>query len=175
MVDSVKNRSVEPKATEIPFLRSLGEHAGFIAQTLAGLSLQILISPDATGFILTDNPFTIVPAPGDNRVGIANWGTFTYIPITRKLCLRYGMVRRNAFRQIEREDVRLINQTLAVNSERFVMGPSQVQMESVIRRSDSTTMDPAPRFSLDKIPDKDGGTIRQLTQLVRRRYFHPNL
>lgn len=175
MVDSVKNRSVEPKATEIPFLRSLGEHAGFIAQTLAGLSLQILISPDAIGFILTDNPFTIVPAPGDNRVGIANWGTFTYIPITRKLCLRYGMVRRNAFRQIEREDVRLINQTLAVNSERFVMGPSQVQMESVIRRSDSTTMDPAPRFSLDKIPDKDGGTIRQLTQLVRRRYFHPNL
>jgi hypothetical protein len=61
MVDSVKNRTVEPKATEIPFLRSLGEHAGFIAQTLAGLSLEILTSPDATGFILTDNPFTIVP------------------------------------------------------------------------------------------------------------------
>jgi hypothetical protein len=94
MVDSVKNRSVEPKATEIPFLRSLGGHAGFMARTLAGLSLQILISPDATGFILTDNPFAIVPAPGDNRIGIANWGTFTYIPITRRLCLRYGMVRR---------------------------------------------------------------------------------
>jgi hypothetical protein len=175
MVDAVKSGGVEPKATEIPFLRSIGEHAGFIAQTLAGLTLQILVSPPAVGFILTDNPFTIVPAPGDNRVGISNWGTFTYIPVTRKLCLRYGMTRQNAFWQIEREDVRLINQTLAVNSERFVMGPSQVQLESVIRRGESTTMDPLPRFRLDKVPAKDGGIIRQLLQIPRRRYFHPNI
>jgi hypothetical protein len=126
------------------------------------------------GFILTDNPFTIVPAPGDNRVGIANFGTFTYIPVTRNICLRYGMTGRNEFRWIERENVRLINQNLAVNSERFIMGPSQVQLESVVRRSESTTLDPSPRFALDKFPDKDGGILRKLAQLQRRRYFYPD-
>ncbi len=175
MVDAVKSGEVAARATEMPFLTSLGEHAGFIAQTLAKLSLQILISPSATGFILTDNPFTIVPAAGDARVGIVNRGTFTYIPVTRVLCLRYGVARRNAFIHLEREDVRLINQTLAVNSERFVMGPSQVQLESVIRRSESTALDSAPRFRFDKTLDKDGGILRQLTQLPRRKYFRPDI
>ena len=91
MVEAVKSGSVETRANEIPFLRSIGERTGFMAQTLAELRLQILISPPPVGFILTDNPFTIVPAPGDNRVGIANFGTFTYIPVTRNICLRYDM------------------------------------------------------------------------------------
>jgi hypothetical protein len=174
MVEAVKSGSIEARANEIPLLRSIGEHTGFMAQTLAELKLQILISPPAVGFILTDNPFTIVPAPGDNRVGIANFGTFTYIPVTRNICLRYGMTGRNEFRWIERENVRLINQNLAVNSERFIMGPSQVQLESVVRRSESTTLDPSPRFALDKFPDKDGGILRKLAQLQRRRYFYPD-
>ncbi len=175
MVEAVKSGSIEARANEIPFLRSIGEHTGFMAQTLAELKLQILISPPAVGFILTDNPFTIVPAPGDNRVGLANFGTFTYIPVTRSICLRYGMTGRNEFRGVEREDVRLINQNFAVNSERFIMGPSQIQLESIVRRSESATMDPSPRFAFDKFPDKDGGILRKLTQLPRRRYFHPNL
>jgi hypothetical protein len=175
MVDAVKRGGIEAKANEIPFLRSIGDHTGFMAQTLAGFKLQILISPPAVGFILSDNPFTTVPAPGDKRVGLANLGTFTYIPTTRNICLRYGMTGRDVFQRIEREDVRLINQNIAVNSGRLVMGPSQVQLESVVRRSGSASMDPTPRFTLDKIPDADGGILRKLSQLPRRQYFYPNL
>jgi hypothetical protein len=175
MVEAVRSGSIEARANELPFLRSIGEHTGFLAQTLAGLKLQILISPPAAGFILSDNPFTAVPAPGEKRVGFANLGTFTYIPVTRSICLRYGMTGRNEFQRIGREDVRLINQNTVVNSERFIMGPSQVQLESVVRRSGSTDMDPTPRFALDKSTDRDGGILRQLTQLPRRRYFYPDL
>jgi hypothetical protein len=175
MVQTVKSGGVDAVANEIPFLRSIGAHSGFMAQTLAELPLQVLISPPAVGFILTDNPFTIVPAQGDDRVGIVNFGTFTHIPVTRSLCLRYGITGRNEFREIEREDVRLINQNLAINSQRFIMGPNQVQLESVVRRSESTTLDPSPRFALDKFLDKDGGITRKLTQLPRRRYFYSDL
>lgn len=174
LVESAKTGGIKIKATEIPFLSSLGEQAKNIAQILADLKLQILISPPAVGFILTDNPFTIVPSRTDKRVGIVNFGTYTYIPLTRTICLRYGMTGRNEFYLLEREDVRLTNQNLAVNSERFVMGPSGQQIESVVRRSESTTMDPSPRFVLDKFVDTDGGIIQQLTQLQRRRYFYPD-
>jgi Protein of unknown function (DUF4238) len=175
MVNAVKSGSIEAEANELPFLRSIGEHSGFIAQTLAGIKLQVLVSPPAVGFILSDNPFTIVPAASDDRLGLANFGTFTYVPVTRNLCLRYGMTGRGGFQEIEREDVRLVNQSIAVNSERFIMGPSQIQLESVVRRSGSTDMDPTPRFAFDKSKDKDGSILRQLTQLRRRRYFYPDL
>jgi hypothetical protein len=175
MVEAATSGGFEVRANEIPFLRSIGEHTGFLAKTLADLQLQILTSPPEVGFILTDNPFTTVPAPGDRAVGIANPGTFTYIPVTRGICLRYGKTARNEFRRIEREDVRFINQTLAVNSERFIMSPSLVQLRSVVRKSDSTAMDPTPRFAFDRFRDKDGGILRKLTKLPRRRYFYPDL
>jgi hypothetical protein len=76
------------------------------------------------------------------------------------------MTGRDVFQHIETEDVRLINQNIAVNSERFVMGPNQAQLESVVRRSESTGMDPSPRFALDKIPDKNGNMVRKLTAAI---------
>jgi len=175
MVEAVKGGHIKVRANEIPFLRSIGEHAGFLAQTLAGLKLQILISPSTVGFILSDNPITTVPARGQRLIGLLNPGSFTYVPITRRLCLRYGAAARHEFRNITREHVRLINQNTAVNSERFIMGPSQVQLESVVRRSDCANMDPTPRFALDRSTDTDGGIMRQLKQLPRRRYFYPDL
>jgi hypothetical protein len=175
MIEAVKSGHYKAIATEIPFLRSIGEHPGFIAKALADLKLQILISPPEVGFILTDNPFTTVPAPGDRMVGIVNLGTFTYIPVTRGVCLRYGITGRNEFRMLDRDDVRLINQNFAINSERFIMGPSQIQLQSVVRRSGSATIDPSPRFSIEKSFDTDGSIVRQLRQLPRRRYFHQDL
>lgn len=175
MVDSIRKGKIEARANEIAFLRGIATHTDFIAQTLAQLKLDILVSPSAVGFVLTDNPFTTVPAEGDNRVGIGNFETFTYIPATRNICLRYGVTAHNAFRDITREDVRLINQNLAVNSERFIIGPNRIQLESVIRRSASVATDPGPRFAFEKTQTADGGILRKLSQVPRRRYFYPDL
>lgn len=175
MVEAVTRGELTAEANEIPFLRSIVEHAKFFAKTLAGLKLEFLISPPAVGYILTDNPLTTVPAKGDKRIGLVNWGTFTYIPVTRLICLRYGITGHDSFREIGREDVRLINQNLAINSERFIMGPNRRQLESVVRRSRSESVDPTPRFIFDKFTQENGGILRKLTHAPRAHYFYPNL
>jgi len=57
MVEAVKSGSIEARANEIPFLRSIGEHTGFMAQTLAELKLQILIKSASRGIHSDGQPF----------------------------------------------------------------------------------------------------------------------
>jgi hypothetical protein len=97
-----------------------------------------------------------------------------YVPLTRTLCLRmgerdYGFSYRNA----SKEEVRVINQNIAVNSERFVMGPSRTQLEHVVARSGTIAPDPAPRTAVDVVQRyRDSGLIR-FTFWPQRGYFYP--
>jgi hypothetical protein len=138
------------------------------------MDLMIFVSPPQVGFILSDNPVTLVPPPKLATVGFLSPGTFTYMPLTRALCLRLGpRGSGNGALKIEREDVRFINQNTAINSERFVMGPELIQLDSVIKRSGSSDVNPEPRWRMLKIPNVEGGFFRG-AQFVPRgiKYLH---
>jgi hypothetical protein len=168
MMEAVKGEHVKAVATEIPFLSGIGEHTGFMAKTFASLDWQILMSPPQVGFILSDNPVAVVPPPRSVAVGILIPGTFTYVPLTRRLCVRLGkQVGRWEYQMIDRENVRYINQNTAINSERFIMGPDLTQLTSIVRRSKSEDMDGPPRFKIEKFVDTDGGRLRKVTYLPR--------
>ncbi|HYL12233.1 MAG TPA: transposase [Terriglobales bacterium] len=100
--------------------------------------------------------------------------SYVYTPLTRSLCLCLGQAGSGAGpRKIDRETVRLINENTAINSDRFVMAPSKIQLESVIRRSGSIDVDRQPRWTTTKTVDEKGGILRELRAQPRRvRYIN---
>ena len=172
MVESVKNKTIKAVATETPFIESVVKHTDFVAKTFTELDVKILISPPQVGFILSDNPVTLVPPPKLTVAGFKSPGTFTFMPLTRRLCLRLGQPGSgNGPKNIDRETVRFINENTAINSERFVMSPSKLQIESVIRRSESADINNKPRWVTTKIPDEKGGILRELTAQPRQLHY----
>ncbi len=172
MVEAVKSGSIKAVATEMPFIQSLVKHTEFVEKVFSELDIKILISPPQVGFVLSDNPVTMVPPPGVRVAGFKSPGTFVFVPLTRNLCLRLGQPGSgDGPRKIDREAVRLINENTATNSDRFVMGPSKVQIESVIRRSRSTDVNKSERWITNKIPDAKGGILRQLVAQPRQVHY----
>jgi Protein of unknown function (DUF4238) len=111
------------------------------------LEPKILISPERTGFVLSDNPVTLVPHPKSAIAGFHSPGSFAFMPLTRRLCLRLGQRGTGVGPcEVDGETVRRINENAAFNSDRFVMGPVQIQLESVIRRSGSADVNREPRW-----------------------------
>jgi len=162
---------LKPVATEVPFIESVVEHTDMVAKVFSELDIKLLISPPQVGFVLSDCPVTIVPPPSLPVAGFKSPGTFTFMPLTRHTCLRFGQPGTgNGPKFIYRETVRLINENTATNSDRFVMGPSKIQIESVIRRSRSIEINPEPRWITVKETDANGGILRQT--ISQPREFH---
>jgi hypothetical protein len=172
MVEAVKSGSIKAVATEMPFIQSVVNHTEFIEKVFSELEIKILISPPQVGFVLSDNPVTMVPPPGMTVAGFKSPGTFVFMPLTRSLCLRLGQPGSGTGpRNVDREAVRFINENTAINSDRFVMGPSRVQIESVIRRSRSTDVNKSERWITNKIPDGKRGILRQLVAQPRQVHY----
>jgi hypothetical protein len=172
MVEAVRSGSIKAVATEMPFLQSVIKHTEFIAKVFNELDIKILVSPSEVGFVLSDNPVTMVPPPGMSVAGFKSSGTFVFVPLTRSLCLRLGQPGSGTGpKSIDRETVRLINENTAVNSDRFVMGPAKIQIESVIRRSGSTDMSRSERWITNRVPDKKGGILRELVSQPRQVHY----
>jgi uncharacterized protein DUF4238 len=173
MVASAKSGAVRIVATEAPFIESVLKHTVMLAEEVfQSLDVKLLVSPPQVGFILCDTPLTLVPPPRVSTAGFLSPGTFTFMPLTRRLCLRMGP-RGSGFgpQPIGREDVRFINQNTALNSERFVMGPERIQLESVIRRSGTSEPSTAPRWEQRKIPDDKGGIVRMIQFVPRGTHY----
>jgi len=81
----------------------------------------------------------------------------------------YGFSYVNA----SKEGARIINQNVAVNSERFIMGPSREQLEHVIARSNTEATDPAPRTVVEAIQSGRDSALYRFNFWPRRSYFYP--
>jgi Protein of unknown function (DUF4238) len=161
MVEAYAKGRFRAVATERPFLESIMRDTEMVSEVFKSLDLKILVSPPQVGFVLSDNPVTLVPPPKVVTAGFLTPGTFTYVPLTRSLCLRLGP-RNSGYgtELISREDVRIINENTAINSERFVMGPLRIQLESVIKRSGSANVNPKPRWMTVKTGNAQDGIHR---------------
>ncbi|SRR6266481_3079214 len=171
MVKAVQSGSVKFVATEIPFIKTMVEQTEFYAKVFSELDVGILISPSEVGFVLSDNPVTVVTHPRLSTAGVKSPGTFVFVPLTRNLCLRLGQPGSGTgLKNIDRETVRFINENTAINSDRFVMGPSKIQLESVIRRSGCSDVNSKPRWITMKTTDEKDGILRQ--SVAQPRQFH---
>jgi hypothetical protein len=169
------NSSFDIIATETAFLTQMVEQAVSLTDVLMRLNWEVLIAPRDTGFLICDCPVVVVPPNGSKQVGFVVPGSTKYFPLSRHLCLRLGDPgRKRSLRRIGKEDVRIINQNIAANSERFIMGPSRVQLENVVSRSGCTEMETMPRFTVQTVKSDEDGAIQMLSAQPRRYFYLKN-
>ena len=173
MVQFVHGDHFQVVATETAFLANMMKQATRLTEVLLQLDWEVLIASRETGFIICDCPVVVVPPKGEEQVGFAVPGSAKYFPLSRHLCLRLGDPgRRRRLRRLDKESVRIVNQNIAANSERFVIGPSRVQLENIVGRSGSAKMESTPRFILETVESDQDGALQKLS-MQPRRYFYP--
>lgn len=173
MVEAVQGKHIEITATEVPFLTNMIEQSTSLARTLLQLDWEILVACEGTGFIISDCPVVVVPPKGSPDVGFVVPGSAKYFPLSRDFCLRLGdrgRVRRQ--RVVDKETVRIVNQNIAANSERFIMASSKLQLENVVTRSKCEFKECIPRFIVETISSSDDEALQKLCAQPRR-YFYP--
>ena len=112
---------------------------------------------------------------GPNTIGLGIPGSVKYFPLTRKLCLRMGDPDYEfSYVNSSKEDVRVINQNIAVNSERFIMGAEKAQLEHVIARSGTSQQCPVPRVVVEAVETDMDSAVYQLSFWPHgRKFFYP--
>lgn len=173
IVEFVQGNNYEIVATETAFLTTMMEQSMKLMNVLLQLDWEVLVANEDTGFILCDCPVAVVPPKGSGQVGFLIPGSAKYFPLSRQLCLRLGDPgRKREFRKISKLDVRIVNQNIAANSERFIMCPSKVQLENVVSRSGCAKMESTPRFIIETVEANEDGSLQKISAQPRR-YFYP--
>jgi len=173
MVEAVQGKHLKIEATEVVFLANMMEQAVGLANLLRQLDWEVLVAAEDSGFIICDCPVVVVPPKGSRFVGFAIPGSAKYFPLSRHLCLRLGDPgRRRKHRNIDKEAVRIVNMNVAANSERFIMGPSRLQLEHIVLRSGCATMEATPRFTVETVESDEDSSLQKLSAQPRR-YFYP--
>jgi hypothetical protein len=172
MVEAVQGKHVKAVATEMPFLHNMLEQVVPLGKVIMELGWEILVASSQTGFITCDSPVVIVPRKGDRDAGFKVPGAAKYFPLTRQLCLRLGdPIPSFLYRNVDNEAVRIINQNIAANSERFIMGPTQVQLEDIVSSSGSVDVDPSPRFTVATVEADRDSSLQKMTFHARRCFY----
>jgi Protein of unknown function (DUF4238) len=173
LVDVARSGAITVEATETAFLEQMVGQVQTISELASRFRWRILEAPRTTGFITCDDPLVTVPSSicSEGDVGMAIPGSKTYFPLARRLCLELRPTNHSVgFRQIGANATRQINKNIAANSDRFIIGPNQVQLEHVVKKSGSTNTEP-DRVQVDIVRrDNDSGLLKMSTH--RRRYFY---
>jgi hypothetical protein len=174
IVEAVRGGHLRVSVNEGPFLKQMFKQVEFLSRWIASFEWQILSAANGTGFIISDYPFVLVPPRKQPHLtGFGFPGTVKHFPLTRRLCLRMGeQGSRASCHSATREEVRIINQNTAVNSERFIMGPSRPQLEHIIARSGTHSLDPVPRNSVEVVTRDSESSLLSMTFWPRRTYFY---
>jgi hypothetical protein len=175
MVEAVKGRRIKAHANETMFLDQMFLQANTLGHWLEeSAAWTLLVAPQTTGFILSDQPFVSVPSPGalPEAISYGTPGATTYVPLKRSLCLQ---VRSGYFdfryQHVDSRIVRMVNHNIAANSERFILAADRPQLESVLEKSGSACMDEGERFNIEVIrPDQDNTFVKFV--MKPRRYFY---
>jgi hypothetical protein len=173
MVESVQGKQFEIVATETAFLTTMMEQAMSLTKVLLQLDWEVLVASEETGFIICDCPVVVVPPRGSGQVGFLVPGSAKYFPLSRHLCLRLGEPGKSRkYRKIDKGAVRIVNQNIAANSERFIMAPSREQLETIVLRSESAKIESTPRFIIETVESDEDGALQKISSQPRR-YFYP--
>lgn len=175
MVEAVTGRHIKAHANETMFLKQMFEQANRLGHWLEeSATWTLLVAPQRTGFMLSDQPLVSVPPPGivPEAVTFGTPGTTTYLPLKRHLCLQlYAGEHGFTYKHIDSRIVRTVNLNIAANSERYILGADRLQLETVVRKSGSQEMDQDERFNIEVIrPDQDN-TFMKFVMKPRRCFY----
>ena len=174
MVDVIQRDGLKVVVSETPFLKYVFKTATMVADTIIRSSWEVLRGPTEMDFILCDTPVVVVPPQGVRLVGFHVPGTVTYVPLSRGACLRvtnptrYRLLR---YRDVTRDTVALINQNIAANSVRFIMGPAKPELEKVVALSRCEAPYSTPRVTFRRLKENDAGSFDTCT-VNPRNYFY---
>jgi Protein of unknown function (DUF4238) len=174
MIEGINSGAIRLVATERPFLENMLQQAQTLAEFTSVAEWRILVAPPETGFIICDHPFSTVAPPEWREQGVSYGipGASSYFPLTRQLCLRLRFVGFSFdYETVGRREVRIINQNLCANSDRFIMGPEREQLDFVIGRSMCQTPEPGERFLVETIYEREDDGLQKFV-ILRRRYFY---
>jgi hypothetical protein len=176
MVEVIQRDGIKIAVSEGPFLKYVFKTADLVADTVIRTSWQVLRSPATTDFVLCDAPVVVVPPLGGRKVGFHVPGTVTYVPLSRGACLRLSGPKRRAlrYREVDSDTVALINQNIAANSVRFVMGPSKLQLETIVTSSRCETPYATPRATFQRHAQDDDGSFEEVTMNPRNYFYLPD-
>ena len=170
MVDAFVNKRIKAVATERPFLEGMANQFRVLFALFSGLAWTIVGAPQTTGFVTCDYPVVSIPPPGNPQSGPSAYGAHVLFPLTRRHCLymvKPGDGLRFGF--CTRAGTRAINQNIAIASERFVIGPSKLQLDHLVESSRTALPDPLPRATVELIEKSIDGSIVMMTLWPRCR------
>jgi len=173
MVESVTQRRIHANANETVFLKQMFEHANYIANLLRRSSWTILVAPKTSGFIICDHPIVSVPpASHVGPVAIGTPGALAYIPLKRRFCLRvqlgdYGFT----YKHVDSREVRTINYNIAANSGRYVLAADRAQLEAVIDKSGTATMDQRDDFTIEVFRPDANNTFMKFDKKTGKFFY----
>ena len=112
-----------------------------ISESLFCMDWVFLYAHHKSSFILSDNPLIIIPPKDHNYIyglGIMTKNAVKIIPITSSICLmilEYNpddalTLYKNNF---PREEIRKINVSLAINSDRYIIGKDRELLEKIVK------------------------------------------
>jgi hypothetical protein len=177
MVESINRGGVKVVVSETPFLKYVFKTATLVADTIIRASWEVIRAPTGAGFVLCDTPVAVVPAQGVRQVGFLVPGTVTYVPLSRGACLRVSNPRRYQrlrYRDVTNETVSLINQNIAANSVRFIMGPEKQDLEIVVALSRCEAPYATPRVTFQRQAQSDTGSFETATVNPRNYFYLPD-
>lgn len=176
MVEVIQRGGLKVAVSEVPFLKNVFKMATLVADTVLRASWEVLRASGGTGFVLCDAPVVVVPPQGVRQVGFHVPGTVTYVPLSRGDCLRLSVPRRSRlrYRDVESHIVRLVNQNIAASSERFIMGPTKLELEVIVALSGCVTTYPTPRVTYQRHAQNDDGSFDVITFNPRNYFYLPD-
>ncbi|MFZ3214552.1 MAG: DUF4238 domain-containing protein [Candidatus Acidiferrales bacterium] len=176
MVEVIQRDGLKIVVNELPFLRYVFRAAKIVADTVIRSSWQVLRAPGGAGFVLCDAPVVVVPPRGVRQVGFYVPGTVTYVPLSRETCLRLSNPKRGRlqYREVDSRTVRIINQDIAANSDRFIMGPVKQEVETIVALSGCEAPNATPRAAFRRRAENDDGSFDEAVMNPRNYFYLPD-
>ncbi|MCU1328316.1 MAG: hypothetical protein JWN34_3686 [Bryobacterales bacterium] len=175
MVEAWQSGKVRLKVNPKMALGAMVDISPKMAALLIDLDWTIMVAGEDCAFILSDNPFAIVPpraSPGQ-AVGLDTPGALKYLPLTKSHCLRmadHGYALRYA--AADSAVVRVININTARNSRRFLYATDGADLKGIVEASGTASSPDEAGATVDTIPAADGGDYHILTWRVLSAAYH---
>lgn len=157
-LDFIQNEEYELVGNRNNTVHTMLEQTPKIAQSLAMMAWDVMHCDDRSAFITTDSPFGLLlsdeqRASGAAILGVGSPEITKAVPITKgtALLIRGAGVSLSHYR-LNREQVREVNVAVAAECERYIFGPDEALVRSVVRRSHVDTSKPATRLRVEHVP-----------------------
>ncbi|HEY7289542.1 MAG TPA: DUF4238 domain-containing protein [Vicinamibacterales bacterium] len=119
----------------------------------AQMDWTVLHAPEKRAFVTVDEPFILLP-PADYKENLYGYGFTTpgahkLVPLTQKACLLMTDLSKDPtiIHGIAPVTlIRSVNMNLTANAERFVIGPSEALVKSLVKATGVDKTEPRPRF-----------------------------